>query len=33
METLEKLRNGIDQLPKWLLHMLVNNVDGLEGGL
>ena len=23
METLEKLRNGIDQLPKWLLLILV----------
>ena len=33
METLEKLRNGIDQLPKWLLLVLVIFVDGLVGGL
>ena len=33
METLEKLRNGIDQLPKWLLLILVIFVDGLVGGL
>ena len=33
METLEKLRNGIDQLPKWLLRVLVIFVDGLVGGL
>ena len=29
METLEKLRNGIDQLPKWLLLVLVILVGGL----
>ena len=33
METLEKLRNRIDQLPKWLLLVLVIFVDGLVGGL
>ena len=33
METLEKLRNGIDQLPRWLLLVLVIFVDGLVGGL
>ena len=33
METLEKLRNGIDQLPKWLLLVLVIFLDGLVGGL
>lgn len=33
METLEKLRNGIDQLPKWLLLILVIFVDGLVGDL
>ena len=33
METLEKLRSGIDQLPKWLLLILVIFVDGLVGGL
>ena len=33
METLEKLRNGIDQLPKWLLLVLVIFVAGLGGGL
>lgn len=33
METLEKLRNGIEQLPKWLLLILVIFVDGLVGGL
>ena len=33
METLEKLRNGIDQLPKWLLLVLVIFVDGLVVGL
>ena len=33
METLEKLRNGIDQLPKWLLLVLVIFVDGLVGAL
>ena len=29
METLEKLRNGIEQLPKWLLLVLVIFLDGL----
>ena len=33
METLEKLRNWIDQLPKWLLLVLVIFLDGLVGGL
>ena len=33
METLEKLRNGIEQLPKWLLLVLVIFLDGLVGGL
>ena len=33
METLEKLRNGIEQLPKWLLLVLVTFLDGLAGGL
>ena len=33
METLGKLRNGIDQLPKWLLLVLVIFLDGLVGGL
>ena len=32
METLEKLRNGIEQLPKWLLLVLVIFLDGLVGG-
>ena len=31
METLEKLRNGIEQLPKWLLLVLVIFLDGLVG--
>ena len=29
METLEKLRNGIEQLPKWLLLVLVIFLGGL----
>ena len=33
METLEKLRNGIDQLRTWLLLGLVIFVVGLVGGL
>ena len=33
METLEKLSNGIEQLPKWLLLVLVIFLDGLVGGL
>ena len=33
METLEKLRNGIVQLPKWLRLVLVIFLDGLVGGL
>ena len=33
METLEKFRDAIDQLPWWLLLILVIFVDGLVGGL
>ena len=33
METLEKFRRAIDQLPWWLLLILVIFVDGLVGGL
>ena len=33
METLEKLRNGIEQLPKWLLLILVFVLGGALFGV